>query len=176
MPSNLDRETSFREASVDTMAEPRARTPLSLTAIGLYMLFGACLMPINILMHAPAFLMGLDFRGWKAAAFFLAMGTLDAGIGIGVLRLAAWSRIAAIYFFWFRMANMFVTFSLPGSRARFEGSVAAMQAALGQQSRPRDPIWFGPVFELSLMGLVLWVLLTRREAFAARGEGPNLAS
>jgi len=48
----------------------RREGPLSISAIGLYMLFGACLMPINIFMHAPAFLMGFDFRGWEATSFF----------------------------------------------------------------------------------------------------------
>lgn len=149
----------------------RVQKPWSPTAIGLYMLFGACLMPVNIYLHAPAFLMGVDFRGWKAAAFFVAMGTLDAVIGIGLLRLARWSRIAAIYFFVFRMANTFVTFSLPASRARFEEGVDAVQAALGQQAARRSPIWFGPAVELSLMALILWFLLAQKEGFLRAQEG-----
>lgn len=148
----------------------RIQKPWSATAIGLYMLFGACLMPVNIYLHAPAFLMGVDFRGWKAAAFFVVIGTLDAAIGSGLLMLARWSRIAAIYFFVFRMANTFVTFSLPESRARFEEGVVAMQAVLGQQAARRSPIWFGPVVELSLMALILWFLLARKEVFDAPGS------
>lgn len=148
----------------------RVQKPWSPTAIGLYMLFGACLMPVNIYLHGPAFLMGVDFRGWKAAAFFVAMGTLDAVIGIGLLRLARWSRIVAIYFFAFRMTNTFVTFSFPESRARFEEGVDAMRAALGQQAARRSPIWFGPVVELSLMAVILWFLLARGEAFVAPGS------
>ena len=93
-----------------------APRPLSITAVGLYMLFGACLMPINISTHAPAFLLGTDFRGWPAVLFFLAIGTLDAGIGIGLLRFASWSRMAAIYFF-FRILNTAITF-LPSREPR----------------------------------------------------------
>lgn len=148
----------------------RVQKPWSPTVIGFYMLFGACLMPVNIYLHAPAFLMSVDFRGWKAAAFFVAMGTLDAVIGIGLLRLARGSRIAAIYFFAFRMANTALTFLLPGSRARFEEGVDAMQAALGQQAARRSPIWFGPAFELALMAVILWFLLARKEAFVAQGS------
>jgi len=153
----------------------RGQKPLSITVIGLYMLFGACLMPINILMHAPAFLMGADFTGWEATVFFLALGTLDAVIGIGLLRLATWSRILAIYFFLFRIINTLVTFWLPGSRARFEEWIAVMQRSMGAASTPRSPIWFGPAFEVSLMAVVLWFLFTRKEAFLARSEGPGLA-
>lgn len=148
----------------------RVQTPWSPTIIGFYMLFGACLMPINIYLHGPAFLMSVEFRGWKAAAFFVAMGTLDAAIGSGLLRLARWSRIAAIYFFAFRMANTFVTFSFPESRARFEEGVDAMQAALGQQAARRSPIWFGPAVELSVMAVILWFLLARKEVFDAPGS------
>lgn len=152
---------------VSRVSESPAQSPLSIMAIGLYMLFGACLMPINIYLRAPAFLMGMDFGGWAAIAFFLAMGAADASIGMGLLRLASWSRITAIYFFLFRATNMAITFLLPGSRARFEEGVNATQAALGQSAARRSPIWFGPAVELTLMALVLWVLFRAKEAFAA---------
>ena len=118
-------------AEQPTSSAPR---PLSITAVGLYMLFGACLMPINIWTHAPAFLLGADFRDWPAVLFFLAIGTLDTGIGIGLLRFAPWSRMAAIYFFLFRILNTAITFLLPGSRARFEDGVAAVEASLGRRA------------------------------------------
>src|SRR5438445_4357978 len=110
--------------------------------IGLYMLFGACLMPINIFLHAPAFLMGADFTGWEATVFFLLLGTLDAVIGIALLRLAPWSRMAAIYFFVFKGANTLLTFVFPGSRARFEEGLKTMRAARGQHSAPPSAVWF----------------------------------
>ena len=75
-----------------TSSAPR---PLSITAVGLYMLFGACLMPINISTHAPAFLLGTDFKDWPAVLFFLAIGTLDAGIGIGLLLALGLTRLMA---------------------------------------------------------------------------------
>jgi hypothetical protein len=143
----------------------RVQKPLSITVIGLYMLFGACLMPINIFTHAPAFFMGVDFGGSRAIAFFAAMGTLDAVIGMGLLRFAAWSRVVAIYFFLFRIGNTLLTFSLPGSRARFEEAIALMQAAMGRKFAPRSPIWFGGVIELAAMALVLWFLFSRKSAF-----------
>jgi hypothetical protein len=152
---------------VPTSSTPR---PLSITAVGLYMLFGACLMPINIWRHAPAFLLGVDFRDWPAVLFFLAIGTLDAGIGIGLLRFAPWSRMAAICFFCFRILNTAITFLLPGSRARFEDGVAAVEASLGRAAASHTPLWFGVVLELSVMGLVVWLLVTTKAAFV-RAEG-----
>lgn len=148
----------------------RVQRPLSITVIGLYMLFGACLMPINIFTHAPSFLMGMDFRGGRAAVFFAAMAALDAGIGIGLLRCAGWSRIAAIYFFVFRIANTSVTLLRPESRARFQEGVEALRASLGQQTAPRSPAWFGLAVELCGMAAVLWFLIGRKAAFAARKE------
>lgn len=147
-----------------------APRPLSITAVGLYMLFGACLMPINISTHAPAFLLGADFTDWPAVLFFLAIGTLDAGIGIGLLRFAPWSRMAAIYFFLFRILNTAITFLLPGSRARFRDGVAAVEASLGRAGAPYPPLWFGAVLELGVMALVLWFLLTSKAAFVRAEE------
>jgi hypothetical protein len=145
-----------------TSSSPR---PLSITAVGLYMLFGACLIPINISTHAPAFLLGADFRDWPAVLCFLAIGTLDAGIRIGLLRFAPWSRMAGLYFFLFRILNTAITFLLPGSRARFEDGVAAVEASLGRVGAPHLPLWFGVVLELGVMGLALWLLLTSKAAF-----------
>jgi len=82
-------------------------------------------------------------------------------LGIGLLRLAPWSRIPAICFFLFRIINTLLTFLLPGTRARFEEGIAVMQASLGQQSAPRSPMWFGPVVELSIMAVILWFLFTQ---------------
>jgi len=157
----------MNRAEQPTSSSPR---PLSITAVGLYMLFGACLMPINIWTHAPAFLLGADFRGWLAVLFFLAIGTLDAGIGIGLLRFAPWSRMAAIYFLFFRILNTTITFLLPGSRARFEDGVAAVEASLGRAGAPHPPLWFGAVLELGVMALVLWLLLTSKAAFVRAEE------
>jgi hypothetical protein len=136
------------------------------------MLFGACLMPVNISIHMPAFLVGVGLSGWPATVFFLALGTLDAVIGIGLLRLAPWSRIAAIYFFLFRIANTSLTFLLPENRERYEEGVGVMRAAMGQQSAPRSPIWFGPVVIVSAMAVILWFLIARKEAFHAGREDP----
>ena len=107
--------------------------------------------------------------------FFVAIGTLDAGIGVGLLRFAPWSRTAAIYFFVFRILNTAITFLLPGSRARFEDGVAAVEASLGRAGAPHLPLWFGAVLELGVMGLVLWLLLTSKAAFVrAKGRAPAL--
>lgn len=155
----------------------RVQKPFGITIIAFYMLFGACLMPINIRAHAPAFLMGLSFQGWRAAAFFVAMGMADALIGLGLLRLAPWSRMAAIYFFLFRAANLLVTFLVPGSRMRFEQGVLLTRRSLGLGSAPRhSPIWFGPAFELAVMALVLWCLATRKAAFAPPGSPASFSA
>ena len=147
--------------------------PLSITALGLYMLFGACLMPVNISTHAPAFLFGADFRGRLAVLFFLAIGALDAAIGIGLLRFAPWSRMAAIYFFAFRILNTVITFLLPGTRARFENGVAAVEASLGRAAAPHPPLWFGALLELAVMGWAIWSLLTTKAAFVQPDQRPS---
>src|SRR5690242_18066321 len=128
-------EASGRAAMANragAISQSRAKRPLSITVIGIYMLFAACLMPSNVFSHGPAFLMGGYLGGWKAIVFFVAMAALNAVIGIGLLTLATWSRIAAIYFLAFKIVNGSMTLSLPGSRARFEQSVEALRASQGR--------------------------------------------
>jgi len=78
--------------------------------------------------------------------------------------------MAAIYFLFFRILNTTITFLLPGSRARFEDGVAAVEASLGRAGAPHPPLWFGAVLELGVMALVLWLLLTSKAAFVRAEE------
>jgi hypothetical protein len=152
----------------------RAQRPLSIMVIAIYMLFGACSMPGNIYTHSPAFLMGLVFRRWSAILFFVVIGALDAVIGIGLLRLAPWSRIAAIYFFLFRALNLLFTLLFPNSRASFKEGVDVVRALRGRPPLSWSMIGFGAAVYLCIMVAVLWFLVTRKEAFCGRPK-PQLS-
>jgi hypothetical protein len=146
--------------------------PLGIALVGLYMLFGACLMPVNMYAHAPAFLMSFTLSGWTAGAFFAAICLLDAAIGINLLSMTPWSRTAAIWFFAFRIANTAATVVVPGSRLRFEQSVWLTSGRLA--SAPGSShIWFGVAIEICIMVLALWFLATNKAAFLPAGSPPG---
>lgn len=143
-----------------------ANTSLGVTLVGFYMLFGACLVPINVYAHAPAFLMSFRLSGWQAGAFFAIMCLLDAAIGFHLLRRASWSRMAAICFFAFRIVNTFATFAFPVSRSHFEQAVWLTQRAMKSGSAPEaSRIWLGAVTEICLMAAAIWFLGRNRAAF-----------
>ena len=152
------------------MTDARIRRPLSITVIGIYMLFGASLMPSNIYRGSPAFFMGVVLRGWLAAVFFSAIGTFDAVLGIGLLRLSPWSRMAAIYFFVFRIVNTSLALLVPGSRAHFEEGIDVVRASRGRPPLSSGMIWLGVGVSLFLMVVVLRFLIARKEAFSARAK------
>jgi hypothetical protein len=135
------------------------------------MLFGASLMPINMYAHAPAFLMSFILEGRLAGAFFAAICLLDAMIGIALLRLAPWSRIAAIYFFVFRIANTSAAFIAHGSRLRFEQSVLLTQHAMRFRRAPTPlQLWLGAAIEISILAGAIWFLAQSKAAFRPAGS------
>jgi hypothetical protein len=172
---------SFRIGSVNKApaGKPRQRTlpyfsvnaSLGVTLVGFYMLFGACLVPINIYAHAPAFLMGFRLSGWQAGAFFAVLCLLDAAIGFHLLTRAPWSRMAAICFFAFRIANTLATFAFPVSRAHFEQAVLLTQRAMNPGAAPEaSRLWLGAVTEIGVMTAAIWFLGRNRAAFLPAGS------
>jgi len=124
-------------------------------------------MPVNMYAHAPAFLMSFSLYGWQAGAFFAAMCLLDAAIGFNLLTMAPWSRMAAICFFAFRIANTSATFAVSGSRARFEQAVLLTQRAtrLGTAAPQASRIWLGAVIEICIMAAASCFLARNKAAF-----------
>jgi len=152
------------------MTDARAQRPLSITVIGIYLLLGAFLMPSNIHTGSPAFFVGLVFTGWKATVFFLAIGTVGAVLGIGLLRLAPWSGVAAIYFFVFRALNTLAILLVPHSRVRFKEGLDEVRATHGRPPLSSQMIWFGVMAFLVLMVVVLRFLIVRKDAFFGRAK------
>ena len=155
----------------ETFSPGRVRQPVGVTLIGLYMLFGACLMPVNMYAHAPAFVFGFSLHASPAGAFFAAMCLLDAAIGFNLLMLVWWSRIAAIWFFAFRIANTCATLLVSNSRHRFEQSVLLAQRATGLGPVPTAlRIRIGALIEICIMTVAICVLLRNKASFLSAGS------
>ena len=108
-----------------------------------------------------------------------ALALLQSFIGFGLLKLRPWGRTLAIYYFQFLIFNSLTMALIPGTQARFEQAMndmlRDMQSATGAAPPVMHfPIWFGVIFAVPLLSLLLWVVVSRKEAFQDDAARPVL--
>lgn len=94
------------------------KRPLSITVIGVYLLIGGVGCVVVGFFPMPAVLLGLIVSGWPAHLIYLALGILQLGLGVGLIRLWPLARWIAIGYFLFGAANSLVAVVLPGFAER----------------------------------------------------------
>jgi hypothetical protein len=146
------------------------KRPLSITIIAYLTLVGACMFPILRVLNLPLTFLGFFYTGWKASLIVIGYMTVQFLMAYGLLKLEPWGRSLAIYYFNFAIFNSIISVILPGSQARYEEAMTAMQNSMGlPPSQFQLPIWFSLVFTLPVIAIQLWFVVTRKQAF----EGPH---
>ncbi len=140
--------------------------PVAITIIAVLVLIGAVNFPVALLLRFPAYLLGQLVAGWGAVAFYLGFCLAHVAIGVGLLRLRPWSRLAAIALYLFGIANL-ATMALPG---RMDALMEAVWARFPAMMRPpvnfpMPPVWFTMAPGLVLMGVILYFLAREGKAF-----------
>jgi len=150
---------------------PYAR-PLSITMIAWCLLISAFIGVLGLSMNPPVFFLGYFFKGTPASVLMLVLALVQSLIGFGLLKLRPWGRTLAIYYFQFLIFNSLTVALIPGMQARFEQAMNDMLRDMqGTSGTPPPlmhfPIWFGVIFAVPLLGLLLWIVVSRKEAFQA---------
>jgi hypothetical protein len=150
--------------------------PVSISIIGWYLLVGALLVPINLLLHTPAVLMVSIVTGWPAIVYFLAMLGIHVYVGVGLLRLQPVARFVGIAYFVFAFINSAVFFLAPGALARMTRLLEVQQTMFpwirqtpGAYPYPFDIRPFmmvGAIAGLVFVLVPLCFLIINRQAFA----------
>ncbi len=153
-----------------------ARRPVSITVIAVWMLFGVACTPFAFLyvrIPAAAFLFWI-ISGAAAIAMTVLFGAIYLLIGIGLLRLRPWSRLAAMLWLFFGALNNAVFFCAPGGETRNQRLMELMRT---QMRTPAGPplqlpagfmIWITVCIALIAL-LQIYFLITRRAAFEPTG-------
>ncbi len=155
--------------------------PLSITVIAWLMIVGCLCIPMNLFLHTPAILLTRIVTGWMATLYFLTSVALGLYIAIGLLRLKASARTAAVAYYGFFLVNSTVFYFAPGGHSRMTD--------LMQRSRSLFP-WATPgqqqtsmLFDttqllvvsagIGLISLVvpLYFLVSRKRAFERAAAG-----
>jgi hypothetical protein len=147
-------------AAGSASAGPPKRPP-SITVIGVYLLIGGVGCVIIGFFPLPAVLLGLIVSGWPAHLIYLALGILQLGLGVGLIRLWPPARWIAAGYFLFGAVNSLMYAVLPGFAER---ATAAMTLP-GPQTPPLpgfDParyILISVIFGALFTAVPIWFLV-----------------
>ena len=151
------------------------RRPLSITILAWFLLAGCALIPLNVLLRAPAVLFTKVVTGYPAAVYYLALAGLQLYIGIGLLRLRPAARIVCIGYLAYGLVNAAVFYLAPGGHARMLALIEKQQSMFPwvqpgqnqflQQVDLTPLLIIGACVGLAVLAVPLYFLITRRQAF-----------
>jgi|tagenome__1003787_1003787.scaffolds.fasta_scaffold20752390_2 hypothetical protein len=156
-----------REAFGATLASESGGRPLSISIIGWWLLVSGVIGVLASPLKLPVSMFIWVVTGWIAAAWNIAFGAMWTYVGYGLLRLNPIARKIAIAGLSFGAANVLVFFSFPGWEIRMATILARFHSGFGVDQPNRFP--FVLVMPMAIgLGVPLWFLIARRDAFQAR--------
>jgi hypothetical protein len=165
----------------------RAR-PLSITIIGWFLLVGSALTPLCILFNKilfsgvqiPLFLFGFFVSGRGAYAILVMWMAIQLVAAVGLLKLKRWGWFATIALQCLGILNSTLMVAIPANRARFQQLMEIMSASVtARMPQPHPlplafPMWIGVATSLPIVVLILWFLVTRKQAFFSEAQDLSL--
>jgi hypothetical protein len=158
---------------IDPTRPKRSVIEVLVIVLGLLYLFGALWGVAEAFVRFPLFLLGHIFRGSSAGIFGLAMGVIDAGLGVGLLRRMKAAWIVALVF-----NALGLVYTLEMLSPRYQAGMADYQKEIMRRTLsgivpvpPPPQLNFAPVYVLSailgvlMVGAVFWLLLRARPLF-----------
>lgn len=156
--------------------------PLSLTIIGWFLLVGSAFTPLYLLFHSsffpgvqlPLFFLGFFFLGRSASLILVAWMAAQMVAAVGLLKLKKWGLFATVGLQCLAIMNVALLVGVPANRARFqqfmEALMASMNARMPQPVPFVFPMWIGIASSLPIVFVILWFLITRRQAFTSAAQ------
>jgi hypothetical protein len=161
-------------ASAIEQTQNRAARPISITIIAWLLLAGGLLIPLSLLLHAPAIFFTRLLTGRSAVALFLSFAILQVCIGLGLLRLKPAARVGAIAYLAFGFLNSLIFIAAPGRHERAAAITQSQHAMFPWIPQPQfqfDPTGFelmGAVTGFFFIAIQIYFLITCRGAFEAK--------
>jgi hypothetical protein len=146
--------------------------PLSVTIIAWYLLLTCMLIPLNLLLRAPATLFVAILTGWSATLYYAMFAAVQVYVGIGLLRLQPAARLVGVAYFIFAFLNSVVFFLAPGAHARL---VRLMELQLSifpwmRTWQNMSPVQFDitPFIAIGAVGGLVFLLIPMYFLFASK--------
>lgn len=173
--------TQFRgETTDDLTASGSSKRPLSISIIAwILIVSGICGGLGAVLLMAlqfPMFLGGYVVTGARASVVIAVWCVTEFCAGVGLLRLKSWGWVLAVVTLSAGALNGLSMVLIPGSETRFREAMELMIQRLGlpaQGVQVPSSAWFGIIFGFVFVGVQLWFLIARRNAFYPRSAAPS---
>lgn len=163
-------------ASVSPLPSTRIR-PLSITIIAWFLIVCSAFTPLSLLYSRAVFrnvavpfcFLGLFLAGGTAMLVALTWMVVQIVAAVGLLKLQNWARLTTIGLQLLGMLNVLLLVAVPANRTRFQHIMDAAMASMSQRMpQPISfsfPVWMGMIGSLPILVVILWFLITRRQAF-----------
>ena len=180
VPGGLaDLAVEAQGAESGDVSRPR---PISIAIIGWFLLASSALAPIFLLgWHAmfpgvplPLFFLGIFFSGRSATIVIMIWMAAQIVAAVGLLKLKNWGRLATIGLQCLAIVNGLLLLGSPNNRARFQQIMDSMTTSMNAR-KPQPvpfvfPTWMNIAISLPIIFVILWFLVTRKQAFTSTAE------
>ncbi len=173
---------SFLGAAIPAPISSQPARPLSITIIGWYLLVTSALAPLALLFNGkffagiqvPFYFLGFFLVGRSAYPIFILWMAGQVAAAVGLLKLKRWGLFATIGLQSLAVVNGALLLCIPAHRARFqqimETAMASINARMPQSAPFEFPIWIGLALSFPIILVILYFLITRRQAFSSDAE------
>jgi hypothetical protein len=167
-----------RAAFAGTLGEViESRRPFLITVIAVSSMIGAAGCVVVSFLPIPGVLFGLILTGWGKVALYLAIGALEAAVGIGLWQLREWGRRLAMLMMAIGVAQTAVYAAYPSLILRYSEQLHLFMNPVQLQQQLPFQIWiyrasFG--FSVLFSIAIVWVLIHYRGAFERPAEPPQI--
>lgn len=163
-----DQFQSVRTVQIES--RPADARPLSITIISWYLIISGLPSVAVIWLHFPTFFLGYLATGWRASLIIIGWSVAQIAAGLGLLKLKPWGRTLAIWYFAIGIINSIAIVFLPGSEARYEQGTEYIRNLLKVPAAAPSgfPIRLTLLWSVPLFGVLLWFVVTRRDAFSPK--------
>ena len=168
----------FLASPIPAPAVSQGARPLSITMIGWFLLIGSAFAPLGLLFNRaffpgtqlPFYFLGFFVFGWGAYLASILWTAAQIVAAVGLLRLKKWGLFATIGLQCLAAVSAALLMVIPGHRGKLqqlmETMMASMNARLPQPAPFVYPAWIGFAMGFAVALLILWLLITRRQAFS----------
>jgi hypothetical protein len=156
--------------------------PLSITIIGWFLVVSSALTPLFLLFYStfftgvqlPLCFLGFFFFGRSASLILIVWMAAQMVAAVGLLKLKNWGLFGTIGLQCLTVINAVLLVGIPANRARFqqlmETMIASMNTRTSQPVPFAIPMWAGIASSLPLVFVILWFLITRKQAFNSAAQ------
>lgn len=157
--------------------------PLSITIIGWFLVISSAFAALSLVFnHAlfssvqfPFYFLGFFFYGRSAYLLLIVWIPAQMVAAIGLLKLRSWGLFATTGLQCLTAINAALLVGIPADRARFqqimETMMTSMNARMPQPVPFVFPVWIAFAISFPIVFVILWFLITRRQAFTSAAQG-----